>query len=127
MRNLNGVLSMDNKIWFNSAEKCELRICGFNDTQINQLKKTGFVDITITDIDEDNDNKSSVSGVYRISGVLYIGKDLKSYVTNVKHCSRCGEDHDNIVFREFVIESLEYTHWGMCPILNEPLMMKFVK
>lgn len=125
MRDVNGILSIDNKIWFNSAEKCELRICGFNDLQINQLKKSGFVDITITDIDENNNNRSSVSGIYHISGMLYIGEDLGVYITNVRRCSRCGVDHYNIVFRKFINGSLEYTHWGMCPILNEPITMKF--
>lgn len=40
-------------------------------------------------------------------------------------CARCdGEGHDNITFVPFTQKVDEkYTHWAMCPTLNEPILL----
>lgn len=45
----------------------------------------------------------------------------------VKRCARCGEDHE-VKFKRFkhnpiTCDEGEYTHWGMCPSLEEPVLM----
>lgn len=108
--------------------KCRLRICGFNDIQIKQLKDFGLLDLSITDIVNNNvdDEKRAAHGIYNIKGVLYIGKDNFIIKKDVIECSSCGEDHINITFNEFVNDRKDYTHWGICPITNEPILMKHV-
>lgn len=50
-----------------------------------------------------------------------------SYVSlNVKHCQRCGEDHDKLEFRELSNPADEYHFWAICPTLREPLLAKVV-
>lgn len=42
---------------------------------------------------------------------------------NVIGCARCGSNHDSIEFKKFKKKPPKYTHWGMCPITNEPVLM----
>jgi hypothetical protein len=45
----------------------------------------------------------------------------------VKNCARCGQDHE-VEFREFVQNGVgDLTHWGMCPVLNEPILMRIIE
>lgn len=71
MKDIEGILSIGNKIWFNSATKCLLRICGFNKKQIKQLKNSGLVDITIINISENKEHENN--RVYTIEAVMHIG------------------------------------------------------
>lgn len=46
----------------------------------------------------------------------------------VKGCARCGETHE-IEFSPFAENAIECsgeisTHWGMCPNLNEPILLR---
>lgn len=43
----------------------------------------------------------------------------------IKKCVRCGESHPRVEFKEFINMPvrLPYTHWGMCPVTNEPILM----
>lgn len=43
----------------------------------------------------------------------------------VNGCARCGESHD-VVFREFRRMSGQHSHWGTCPVTNEPILMRLV-
>lgn len=48
--------------------------------------------------------------------------------TIVSNCARCGDTHE-VEFREFAKNSIGLdedvlTHWGMCPNLNEPILMR---
>lgn len=49
----------------------------------------------------------------------------------VRNCARCGEDHD-VHFEKFTspVQCLQCgqksTHWGICPVLKEPIIMHFV-
>lgn len=44
-------------------------------------------------------------------------------VINVKSCARCGQDHE-VGFMPFSKNGIDsFTHWGMCPVLGEPLIL----
>jgi hypothetical protein len=51
---------------------------------------------------------------------------------NVKHCARCEQDHADLEFAAFtehpvpVTDKIEWTHWAMCPALNEPVLMRVI-
>lgn len=48
-------------------------------------------------------------------------------------CARCGGDHARILFRKFTRpvdldtphEASDLTHFGTCPTLHEPILMRF--
>ena len=44
----------------------------------------------------------------------------------VKHCARCNNDHEVefVEFQHFGIGDCNW--WGMCPYINEPIIMKIV-
>lgn len=49
---------------------------------------------------------------------------MKDFFTiDVTGCSRCGENHEEINFYEFISIPERYTHWGMCPINEEPILL----
>jgi hypothetical protein len=45
----------------------------------------------------------------------------------VVNCARCGNNHEPMVFKKLThaVESVlgGFTHWGMCPMTKEPIMM----
>lgn len=49
----------------------------------------------------------------------------------VHSCARCSQDHQ-MYFVTFAYhpvtsqDAVEFTHWGMCPVLNEPVLMRIV-
>lgn len=48
------------------------------------------------------------------------------YITEVKNCARCGGDH-TIPFHQFADPPEDtWSHWGMCPVTNEPLLMRIL-
>lgn len=47
MRIREGTLQIADKIWFNDAIKCRLRICGFTKEQIAKLENSHYIDITL--------------------------------------------------------------------------------
>lgn len=44
-------------------------------------------------------------------------------VTSFENCARCGKEHTHLVFHPLKNPTEKYTHWGMCPILIEPIML----
>ena len=49
---------------------------------------------------------------------------------DLKGCARCGADgHANLLFRKFKGNPVEHgdgqvdTHWAMCPVLGEPIIL----
>ncbi len=42
----------------------------------------------------------------------------------IQRCARCGTDHE-IKFKPLQRPSAEWTHWGMCLVTNEPVMMQY--
>lgn len=56
------------------------------------------------------------------------------YKSNVGHCARCGQDHDEVEWFKFdrAIDDHEdgggeWTHWGICPNSGDPILMRFEK
>ncbi len=53
-KTIRGELIFGDKIWFNDDLGCRLRICGFTQEQVDNLRDAKFVDLTLTDfVDED--------------------------------------------------------------------------
>lgn len=51
-------------------------------------------------------------------------------VTDVSDCARCGKDHAELDFSRFTRnpqkdgdDGVEWTHWSMCPELQEPILL----
>lgn len=43
------------------------------------------------------------------------------------HCARCWNNHDDVQFEVMLHPTRDgFTHWGMCPILNQPVFLKLV-
>lgn len=56
-----------------------------------------------------------------------------SFTLDLEQCARCGEDHKTLTFAALTTPMRvdlgqrdweEFTHWAMCPTLNEPIMAK---
>ena len=45
------------------------------------------------------------------------------HIVDVKNCPRCGQDHNEMSFTPLVAPSNQWTHWGMCPVKDEPLLL----
>jgi hypothetical protein len=49
---------------------------------------------------------------------------------DVKHCARCQQDHNQLEFKEFTINPIEYSdgtvwnYWALCPVTQEPILLK---
>lgn len=48
---------------------------------------------------------------------------------DVRHCARCGQDHDALEVRPFTIpmedcEGRVWTHFGTCPATQEPILSR---
>lgn len=41
----------------------------------------------------------------------------------VRDCARCGGDHLCVVFTPFTKPPLPYSHFGICPTNQEPILM----
>lgn len=39
----------------------------------------------------------------------------------IKCCARCGDDH-KVEFKPLANHD-RYTHWGMCPVIEQPILM----
>lgn len=55
----------------------------------------------------------------------------KSSVTvDVYKCARCGSEHPQLKFTAFTIPAIvhgtnvTYTHFAMCPVCNEPILIR---
>lgn len=51
---------------------------------------------------------------------------------NVKHCARCGEDHEDLEFNEFSLNpivdcnDIAWNYWSMCPKTKEPVLLRII-
>ena len=44
---------------------------------------------------------------------------------DLKHCARCGGDHEQLVFRALTQPTHDgWTHWTPCPANGEPILLK---
>lgn len=39
-------------------------------------------------------------------------------------CPRCGQKHNLVLCVPFERPAGVFTHWGMCPVTNEPVIIK---
>lgn len=46
--------------------------------------------------------------------------------TNIVSCARCEKDHE-VEVKEFTNPPPNYTHWALCPNLQEPILIKVVE
>lgn len=59
------------------------------------------------------------------------GPSPRGVPVQVYSCARCTQDHQ-MYFVTFAYhpvtsqDAVEFTHWGMCPVLNEPVLMRIV-
>lgn len=47
--------------------------------------------------------------------------------TELQGCARCGRNHPirfKLLTRPIVIGDTELTHWGTCPVVGEPVLMR---
>jgi hypothetical protein len=60
-------------------------------------------------------------------------KANETRLLTVRHCARCDEDHTDLEFTQFRNNPIEDTDgtvwnwWAMCPVTNEPILMKINK
>lgn len=45
----------------------------------------------------------------------------------IRVCARCGGDHKQLVFNRFARQPKEWTHWGICPQTQEPVLLHVVE
>lgn len=50
---------------------------------------------------------------------------------DIQNCTRCGGNHENVVFSRFTQRPhkdngamIEWTHWAMCPKVEEPILAR---
>ena len=49
---------------------------------------------------------------------------MESVKVNFKHCARCGGDHEQLEFKPLKNEYFGTTHWAICPVNLEPILLK---
>lgn len=51
----------------------------------------------------------------------------ETLVTDVRCCARCGTDHERVTFRKFKRpvegDNDMYTHWAMCSVSEDPILL----
>lgn len=52
---------------------------------------------------------------------------MDSICCNVTSCARCGDSHASIEFHPFKTPESEWTHWAICPVEHQPILMMQVK
>lgn len=45
-------------------------------------------------------------------------------IASVSNCERCRKNHVDMLFTRFANPSEQWTHWGLCPELHEPIFIK---
>lgn len=54
--------------------------------------------------------------------------ELKTVVTTVIGCARCGNDHEAIEFKRFEIPIKDddglWEYWALCPVSGDPILLK---
>ncbi len=55
---------------------------------------------------------------------------MEEVTYNVKSCARCGQDHDNLIFKKFknpfIFKNVEIEYWALCPICHEPILLHII-
>lgn len=42
---------------------------------------------------------------------------------DITKCVRCDQDHRAVAFTPFMRAPTQFTHWAMCPVTNEPMLV----
>lgn len=59
-----------------------------------------------------------------------MGISNTSLVTSIHNCARCGADHTDLEFKQFIIEPIQdsdgtvWNYWALCPTCDEPILLK---
>ncbi len=53
-----------------------------------------------------------------------MNKKLK--IKLVENCARCGKNHRNLEFNRFTRVCKDFTHWAMCPVTRQPVMLQAI-
>lgn len=64
----------------------------------------------------------------KLLAALMMEENEDSITTTVGNCARCGNDHVDIVFRQFTSpvmssDDIEFSHYALCPTNGEPILM----
>lgn len=43
---------------------------------------------------------------------------------DISNCARCGEDHEQMIFSLLANASDEWKYFGMCPVTDQPVMLR---
>ena len=51
---------------------------------------------------------------------------MNKLTITIKRCARCGQDHENLIFEEFIDKpiDIDYNYWAMCPGMKQPILLK---
>lgn len=76
-------------------------------------------------------NRSALSTLAAVRRVCMVdgAGEVESNGSNkfdVKHCARCGEDHAKLKFTKLTLAGARHSHWAMCPVNAEPIMLRIV-
>lgn len=52
---------------------------------------------------------------------------VKGISVDVRKCQRCGEDHDRVEFRPLFNPADEFTYYGQCPNVTQPILLAIRK
>lgn len=55
---------------------------------------------------------------------------MEPITTTVSDCARCNGTHENLEFKPLTnhpIDGFTFTHWAICPTMDEPLLLKLVQ
>lgn len=56
-----------------------------------------------------------------VPNMIYV---LQTKLVNVKHCQRCGTNHNNLKFLELFNPVDDWKYWAMCPVMDQPILLK---
>lgn len=51
-------------------------------------------------------------------------QDQDKLTVKINSCPRCGGYHPSVELKKFQRDTDGKTHWGMCPTLEEPILLK---
>jgi len=46
-------------------------------------------------------------------------------VSKLTHCARCDQTHFDLIFKPFTRPCEAYTHFAICPVTGEPILLQF--
>lgn len=74
---------------------------------------------------------SIIAAIFWMGVIRSAGPSPRGTPVQVYSCARCTQDHQ-LYFQKFIYHSVTglgdivFTHWAICPVLNEPVLMRIV-